>query len=315
MVENNGYVEYYRKYRPKILDDVVGQDGAVKTLKGLLKKKEIPHAILIHGPSGCGKTTLAGILKDELKCDDMDFHVVDCPSLKDVTDTVRDITNSLSLSSWAGKDRPVIWFLEEIQSFSRSSYAQQALLLALENPPPHVYFFLATTDPNKLVPAIRTRCTKIGVSALSSKDLKNMVQRVVEKEGLEDSEEVVDKIIEHSHGSGRESLVLLQQVSGHTGEEEQLDLISSIDTEKRAIDLARALFKREPWSKIAKLIKDNEDKPESIRNVVLSYASSVLLNKNDPRAYMIITAFETDFFQSGRAGLTRACYEVCSRKD
>lgn len=311
MSESNGK-ELYRKHRPKILKDVKGQDKAVRTLRQFIKNGNLPHALLLVGPSGTGKTTIARALQDEIGCSDMDFHEVDCPRLDKVGEAVKDIVDNTSLCAWGGKNQ--IWFLEEVQSLSRAPFAQQALLKALEDTPDHVYFILATTDPEKLIPAIKTRCTVIPLESLKDEILTTLVQEVAQKEKIEVTEDVVAKIVKYSDGSARKSLVFLQQVMHSGSEQDQLDRILNSDTQARGDSLASALVKRSPWSKIAKIIKENTDAPENLRRAVLGYATNSLLNREDERLYMILTAFESDFYNSGKAGLVRACYEVCRQK-
>lgn len=197
-----------------------------------------------------------------------------------------------------------------------SSDAQSALLKITEEAPPHAYFMLATTDPQKIKKTIHTRCTEIKTLPLKDGDIERLLNSVLEEENLDLSEELIERIIDSSEGSARKSLVLLHQVANLDTEEERLDALVKGDTKKQAIDLVRAIMFSKPndWPKVAAIIKGLKDEePEQIRRLVLSYATSVLLGegqKQNGKAFYVITAFEGHFFESGRAGLVRACYEV-----
>ena len=307
--------EYYKKYRPHSFDDVLGQATAVKTLDDMVERKDIPHAMLFSGPSGCGKTTMIRILRRELGCGKIDYQEVNCGLVDKPLDAVRGVQARMGLAPVSGPCR--VWCLDEVQSLGRARFAQEALLKILEDMPEHVYFFLATTDPSKLIPTVRNRCTDIKLSPISGKVIGELVAKVVKAEELDVSKEVVSRITEVADGSARKALVLLHQISGLNAEEEMLKAVLSSDTKRQAIEVARVLMNpKAKWKDVAAMVKDVDDDPETVRRLVLSYASSVLTNGGglSDRAYMILTAFEGSFFDSGRAGLVRACWEVNSQK-
>lgn len=304
--------ELYRVHRPKRFEDVKGQDDAVRILTNLVEKKKVPHAILFSGSSGCGKTTLARILAKKLGCGKNDFAEINCADFRGI-EMVRDIRQRMGLAPIGGKCR--VWLIDEFQSATKD--AQNGILKMLEDTPPHVYFMLATTDPQKLLPTIRTRCTEVKVSPLTPKVLTTLVETVTSKEGVQLEEEVVERLVEVSEGSARKALVLLHQIIRIESTEDQLNAIVSTDSKRQAIEIARALINpRAKWSDVSKILKGVEDEPETIRHLVLGYAKSVLLGggKLTPRAYLIINAFRDNFYDSKHAGLCVACYEVCSPK-
>lgn len=307
-------MSFYKKYRPKTLKSVVGQDGAVASLQKLIDKKTIPQVLLFTGPSGCGKTTIGRILKDVLECGDSDFQEINCADFKGI-DMVRDIRRNANLTPIDGECR--IWLIDEAHKLTND--AQNAFLKILEDTPSHVYFMLATTDPGKLIKTIHTRCTEIKLSTMGPKDLTRVVQRVVDKEQLKVSEDVIQEIVEAADGSARKALVILEQAGSLETEEEQLKAIqaSSIDKDV-AIELARALINpRADWSSVAKILKTIKDDPEGLRHLVLGYARTVLLGGGNlaPRAFKIIDIFSKPFYDSKAAGLAAACYEVVTTKD
>lgn len=304
--------ELYRRYRPKLFKEVIGQPEAIEMLDKFLKSNTLPHALLLTGSSGCGKTSIARILKAKLKCGDNDFNEINAADFRGI-DTVRDIRQRMGLAPIEGECR--IWLIDEAHQVT--SQAQAILLKLLEDTPSHVYFMLATTDPGKLLPTIKTRCTEIKVKSLSIKDMKALIESIAEKEKKVLEEEVVDRIIEVADGSARKALVLLGQVIKIEETDKQLDCILSSDSKRQAIEIARCLMNpRGNWGEMAKILKDIEEEPESLRYMILGYATSVLLGggKLAGRAFQIINTFESNFYDSKKAGLVRACYEVMNSK-
>lgn len=189
---------------------------------------------------------------------------------------------------------------------------QNAMLKMLEDTPGHVYFFLCTTDPQKLLPTIRTRATRFTVTLLRDSEMEELVSRVAKKEGLKLKEQVLLNLVQHAAGSARAALVLLDKVS-RLNPKAQMDAIkTAAEQENESIELCRALIKGATWQQVAKILRGlKKGEGESIRRDVLGYARACLINgQTNPRAFMILEVFEDDFFASGDAGLTRACYEV-----
>lgn len=297
-------MELYKKYRPKKLERVIGNEETVLSLQNMMNRKTLPHTILFTGPSGCGKTTLARILKKELGCSDMDFKELNCSDFRGI-DTIREIIRTMKLSPMNGPCR--IWLLDEVHQLSKDG--QNAALKMLEDTPDHVYFFLATTDPQKLIKTIQTRCCEMPVRLLTDDEMSSLLAKVARKEKASISESVFEEIIEVSMGSARSALVYLDKIINLPKEKQEEVLKVKISEENKAIDLCRALIKKENWSKIAGILKTIQEDPESIRWAVLGYARAVLLNKPDYQAYLVIDCFQNHFYDSKHAGLVRACYE------
>ena len=310
--------ELYRRHRPTLLKHVVGQPEAVNKLKALLEKEgDFPHVLLLHGPSGTGKTTIARILKGKLKCGDLDYKEVNCAAVEGAIETAREIDSNMRLAAWKA-DGPRIWVFEEIQSWSRAGFAQQALLKMFEDTPHNVFFILTTTDPDKLLPAIRTRCTKIALKALARTDMQIVLKSVVEKEKATVTQAVIDKIAENAGGSPREALKQLEGVIKLKTEQEQLNSILAEDTKRQAFDIVRALlWQKSKWTDLQKIIREvGEDEDwERFRHLVLKNAGNEILkdNGNHARAYLILDAFADNWFTCGRSGLLKACWEVAGQ--
>lgn len=296
--------ELYKKYRPKTLAGVVGNETTVNLLRNMLEKGTIPHTILLQGASGCGKTTLARILQRSLECSELDFIELNCSDFRGV-DTIRDIAKQMHFSPTGGKCR--IWLLDEVHQMTKD--AQNAALKILEDTPSHVYFLLCTTDPQKLISTIKNRCCQLSVELLSEASLRKLIDRVLKKEEVDLKEDLLEMIIDASAGSARKALVILDSVL-NLPEEEREAAIKNDPEEKEVIELCRALIKGESWSRIASLLKGIKAEPEAVRYIVLSYARACLLSGRNARAAVIIDAFSCNFYDSKEAGLALACYEV-----
>lgn len=305
-------MEFYKKYRPKTLQELIGQSEAVATINTFIKRKSFPHVILLSGASGCGKTTVARILKDLIGCSDADFIEQNCADFRSIDD-VRSIRRSVGLSPMSGKAR--IWLLDECQQLPTTT--QSGLLKLLEDTPKHVYFILATTDPGKLMKTIHGRCTEIKIKEMKSHDMNTLIKSVVKKEKGKITDEVIEGIIDSAEGSARKALVLLDQVLGLSTEDEQIEAVKAGTFKKQGIDLARALLdSKSQWIDIAKILKVLEDEPETVRYIVMGYARSILLSggKLAGRAAMVIDFFSSNFYDSKAPGLALACWNVHTTK-
>lgn len=299
--------ELYRKYRPKQLKDVLGQPQAVNILRKKIKSESIPHAILIHGPYGTGKTSLGYLIAKYVKCSQYDFHEQNTADYRGI-DSVRDIRATINQAPIDGDSR--VWLLDEAHKCT--SDAQSALLKILENPPDHVYFILCTTEPQKLLNGIVQRCLVLRLKPIPDDCMKDIVKNVCEKEKIKLSEDVFEKLIEYAEGSAREALQILDKIQELDSEEEQLDAIEKASIKTQTILIARKLMDtRTKWRDIAPLLKElvNED-AEQIRYMILGYAKTVLLNKDNPRAFRMMELFLDNFYDSKFSGVVAACYEI-----
>lgn len=313
--------ELYKRFRPKTLKAVIGQDAAISSLERMMSKG-LPHSILLTGPSGCGKTTIGRIIKEQLQCDDADYTEVNSADFKGI-DMIRDIRRYANLRPMHGPCR--MWLIDEAHKLT--SDAQNAFLKLLEDTPAHAYFLLATTDPQKLIPTIHTRCSEIKLKSLALKDLERVLRRVIDKEGMKVPEDVVSEIISVCDGSARKALVILEQVGFLDGEDAQLAAIQTTTFNKdAAIDLARAFFPykgQTTWPEVAKTLRTLSDQDvEGIRYCVLGYARSVLIGKENKgpnlkfaeQAFKVIDIFSRNMYDSKHAGLAAACWEVLYTK-
>ncbi len=303
--------EIYHRYRPSKLEDVVGQANALSVINKFISEGKIPHAMMFIGPPGTGKTTLARILSKLLKCGRMDFDEVNCASIESPIDKIRSIQTMMGLSPASGPVR--VWLLDEIQALSKAGFAQQALLKMLEEPPKTVYFFLATTDPNKVIKAIRSRCTEIVLRAIPDKELAKLLKDIVKKEKADVTDDVIDKVISVAEGSARNALKILDSVLKLETEEKQLEAVQSGTYERQSIELCRALLSPKcSWPEVARILQGIDEEPETMRRMILGYMSAVMLKggKNLDRVHSVMKCMEFNFFDTGKPGLVSACYQA-----
>jgi len=292
------------KYRPKKLKDFLGNTETIQALRALMEREEMPHTILFTGPTGCGKTTLIRIVKRMLQCSDIDFQEQNAADFRGI-DSARGIIQNMSLCPMNGPVR--IWAFDECHQLSKD--AQHALLKALEDTPKHVFFLLATTNPEKLLPTIKTRCVTFDVSPLNDNTMVVLLTDVVLAEKAQVPVEAIDQIIQDSLGSARMALSILDKII-NMKPADMLDAAKQqAAAQSEAIALCRALIAKRKWSEIAKIIKGLEAEPESVRRAVLGYAQAVLLKGDNPRAALILMAFRNPFYDIGKPGLTLASYE------
>jgi DNA polymerase III gamma/tau subunit len=299
-------MELYKQFRPKTFEEMVGQTAAVQMISSMLSRGSLPQAILFYGPSGCGKTTLARIVANDprLGCSDMDRSEINSSSYRGV-DGVRELARLSELCPM-GKSR--VWILDEVHKLT--SDAQHAALKMLEDTPKGTYFFLCTTNPEKLIKTIRTRCADVVLGSLKPDDLEKLALRVAKSIKL-DISKFIDELVDAAAGSARSLLVMMDRIR-HVDEDKWTDLLKAggeADS-PQVIELCRALFKKEPWKKVSEILRGIEEEPESVRWAVMGYATSVLIKQSNTHAYEMIRSFSEPFYETKKAGLVASCFEV-----
>lgn len=296
----------YNEYRPGEFEEIYGNEEIVNSLMSLFEADKVPHVFLFTGPSGCGKTTLARIIRTKLGCSDADYLEVDSADFRGI-DTVRDIRNKMGYAPQQGPCRVIL--LDEVHQLTKD--AQDALLKALEDTPEHIYFILATTNPEKLIPTVKTRCTTYEVNPLSREDMSDLLAGISLTEEKTIAPEALDNILKTAKGSPRIAINALESIINLSLEDQRKAVFLMGDAETRCKDLAKALVSKPTWKKIAEILKTMEDDPETVRRGVMGYHSAILLNgKDNSMSYLVLEAFQDNFYDSGKAGLVRACYEV-----
>jgi len=309
-------------YRPKTLKEVEGNRATVESLQSVLEREsDIPHAFLFTGQSGCGKTTLGRIVVETLGCAPQDFREVDSAQFRGI-DTVREIRQQTRLRPIAGPCR--VWLMDEVHMLGRggssaSNEAQNALLKILEDTPPHVYFILCTTDPDKLLKTIRGRCMQFQVNPLSERQMTRLLKRVVGAEGVKGfPDEAYGLLHKVSFGQPRDALVALDKVIDLPNEQLLKAIEQTAGGEASVQDLCRLLMHCAAWKDFQPVLKSitETQEPETVRRYVMTWMQNELLSNKEKvkqaQAFLVLAAFREPFFNTGKPGLVGACFEsVC----
>ncbi len=227
------YLVLARKWRPKNFTDTVGQEHVLQALVNALESGRLHHAYLFAGTRGVGKTTIARILSKALNCDKgvtsepcgecsackeidegrfVDLIEVDAASKTKVDDT-RDLLDNVQYAPARGRYK--VYLIDEVHMLSKSSF--NALLKTLEEPPPHVKFLLATTDPQKLPVTVLSRCLQFNLTRLTPRLIQDRLAQICDAEGIEFEGSAIAMIARAADGSLRDALSLLDQAIAYCG--------------------------------------------------------------------------------------------------
>ena len=304
-------VELYRKYRPQNLSEMVCNEATIKSLKAELENGS--HVFLFTGPAGCGKTTLARIIAKEVGAGDLSIKEINSAENRGI-DTAREVQEQMRYNPSDGD--ALVWIFDECHQWLAP--VQNAFLKALEDTPDHVYFFLCTTDPQKLITPLKTRCSIINVTPLTDDEMTYLLKRTARAEGIKMGSEVYERICELAQGGSRKGLKLLSKVLYLESDEERLEVLKIGDASDNpeTIELCRALLQKGcTWSKLAFLLKTLDlSEPERVRQAVMGYMNSVLLNgKANVEVVSAMQAFSNaDTYRNGKFAITVACLDYLS---
>ena len=237
------YQALYRKYRPSNFDEVVGQQPIIQTLKNAIVQNRIAHAYLFCGPRGTGKTSIAKIFAKMLNCEDEsnkpcgkcinckmvqngshpDIIEIDAASNNGV-DEVRNLIDKVKYAPMQGKYK--VYIIDEVHMMTTGAF--NALLKTIEEPPAHVVFILATTEPNKVIPTIISRCQRFDFNKVSQKDIEKRLSIVCKKEKIEIDPEAISLIAQLADGGMRDSLSILDQCIAYCSSNITVDNVREI---------------------------------------------------------------------------------------
>ena len=237
------YKALYREYRSRSFDEIVGQRAIVETLRNSIKNNRIAHAYLFCGPRGTGKTSIAKIFAKAVNC--TNFHEEpcnECDNCREITqgthpdviemdaashtsvDNIREIIEKVKYAPLRAKYK--VYIIDEVHMLSAGAF--NALLKTLEEPPSHVIFILATTDPMKIPSTIISRCQRYDFGRISDADIFEHLKEVCEKEGINADDTALKMIARLSAGGMRDALSILDQCISFAGKDISLEDVSSI---------------------------------------------------------------------------------------
>ena len=205
------------KYRPSTFEDVVGQQHVTRTLINSIKENKIPSALLFCGPRGVGKTSSARIFAREInnysKEDELSFNIFELDAASNnKADDIRDLIEKVRIPPQKGKYK--VYIIDEVHMLSK--HAENAFLKTLEEPPPYVVFILATTEKNKILPTIISRCQIYDFNRIKEAEIVEYLNQICKKENIEFELAALNLIARKSDGSMRDSLTILDRVVNYS---------------------------------------------------------------------------------------------------
>lgn len=248
------YQALYRKYRPKTLDDICGQDIIVKIIKNSIINNQINHAYLFAGPRGTGKTSIAKIFAKIINCEhpincqpcgkctsctqenNSDIIEIDAASNNGV-DEIRELRNKVNLLPAYGKYK--VYIIDEVHMLTQGAF--NALLKTLEEPPAHVIFILATTDPHKVIETILSRCQRLDFKKISDEAIVENLTKIAQKENIEIDKDALYEIAKLADGGMRDSVGMLDQARAYTESKITINDIHDINGTLTEKDLSQLL--------------------------------------------------------------------------
>ena len=223
---NNSSISSASEYRPKDFSDMIGQDAIVKTLSNAIKNDKIPQALLFCGPRGVGKTSCARILAKQINNLEENFEYnifeLDAASNNSVED-IRSITDQIRIPPQIGKYK--VYIIDEVHMLSNAAF--NAFLKSLEEPPKHVVFILATTEKNKIIPTILSRCQIYDFKKVDVVDITKLLKNICTDKKIKFDENSLSLIAEKSDGSIRDSLSMFDRLVSFTDSNLTMDEVTA----------------------------------------------------------------------------------------
>ena len=296
------YQVFARKYRPQIFDDVLGQDHVVQTLKNAIQQRRLAHAYLFVGPRGTGKTSTARILAKALNCVhgptptpcgvcdscreiasgiSLDVLEIDGASNNSV-DQVRELRDNVRFAPVRGRYK--VYIIDEVHMLTQQAF--NALLKTLEEPPQHVIFVFATTEPHKVLPTILSRCQRFDLHRIPPRVIAEHLNFIATQEGVTLSAAAANAIATAADGGLRDAESMLDQLVAFCGtsiDEQQVLEVFGLTAEQVVLDLSEAIITRES-TKALHLIHAQQEAGKDLSKLLtdlLNFLRSLLIAQVD----------------------------------
>ena len=299
------YQTLYRKYRPLNLDEVVGQQVIVKTLKNAILNNQLSHAYLFTGPRGTGKTSIAKILARTINCTNLndttpcnkcvnctqnlnqpvDIIEIDAASNNGV-DEIRELKSKVNLVPTINKYK--VYIIDEVHMLTTGAF--NALLKTLEEPPAHIIFILATTEPHKIPMTILSRCQRFDFKRISNQDLVKRLKYVVDQEKIKIEENCLEEIARLSNGGMRDALSILDQVNAYADDQIKIEQIHEINGTLTPVEIKNFILniKNKKLEEILELIEQYDNKGKDfvkLAEEMLVYLKNLIFKFNVPKYF------------------------------
>lgn len=295
------YKALYRTYRPQSFEEVAGQEHITRTFRNALKNNKIAHAYLFSGPRGTGKTSIAKIIAKAVNCEKAPVENpcnecdvckgIDNNTINDVieidaasnngVDEIREIRDKVKYLPGVGKYK--VYIIDEVHMLSTGAF--NALLKTLEEPPKHVIFILATTEPHKIPATIHSRCQRFDFRGVSVPEMIKRLDTIIEEEGISISREAVKVIAESAEGGMRDAISLLDQVESYTDKKIIIDDVHAIKgtvSNEKLLEICESIYLNNSVEAIRildELISSGKEAPRLVENLIKFYRD-MLIFKN-----------------------------------
>lgn len=321
------HIALYRAWRPQTFDSMVGQQHIVQTLQNAIREQRISHAYLFNGPRGTGKTTAAKVMAKAINCEQgpavepcntciacrgisagtvMDVVEIDAASNRGI-DEIRDIRDKVRYAP--SEVRYKVYIIDEVHMLTAEAF--NALLKTLEEPPGHVVFILATTEPHKLPATIISRCQRFDFRQVSLEQQSLRLRQICDEEGIRAEDEALTYIARLSDGGMRDAISLLEQASAFTGGsitlEGAIDVTGGMASEHFA-QLAEAIQARDVGAVIPiveRLMQAGKSADKCMENLIYYFRDLLLLQLAPDSAALTERIVDAGRFQAMAEGFPR----------
>lgn len=313
------YQALYRVYRPQKFEDVVGQIHIIKTLQNALLQEKFSHAYLFSGPRGTGKTTAAKILSKAVNCEKAPTAEPcnECPACRGITDgsisdvieidaasnngvdEIRDIRDKVKYAPSAVKYK--VYIIDEVHMLSIGAF--NALLKTLEEPPAHVIFILATTEPHKIPLTIISRCQRFDFKRISPDDMVHRMRNILSSQEVKTEEDALYAVAKAAEGGMRDALSLLDQAISYSEDIVTLEDVLSITgavSQEFLFQVAKAIYDQEvvtALNAVDQLIRNGKEPLRFVEDLIFYYRDLLLYQSGGRSPELLERAVIDERFQ------------------